>query len=349
MKKHKVAVLGATGAVGQRFLDLLADHPYFEVVALCGSDRSAGKKYRESALWLLGSDIPPKYLDMEVLPADPLKIPQEVEIIFSAIPSEAARDIEGSFASAGYKVFSNTRTYRMEKDVPLIVPEVNASHIALIENQKRRGWKGFIVTNPNCIVVPLVIALKPLDDAFGVKDVIVSTMQAVSGAGYPGVASLDIIDNVIPYIQGEEPKIITETQKILGSMTAARTDIAISPSCHRVGSVDGHLIDARISLKEKADLSEVKSALRNFKAETQGMNLHSSPDPVIVVRDEENRPQPKLDRMQGRGMAISVGRIREDEVLKNGIKMEILGHNTIRGAAGGSILNAEYYIAKYTV
>ncbi len=347
MKKYKVAILGATGAVGQRFVSLLQDHPYFEIAALCGSERSAGGAYKDMTHWIIGPDIPQDIKDQEVLRPDPQNMPDGISFVFSAIPSEVAHEVEGAFAKEGYKVFSNTRTYRMEEDVPLIVPEVNADHMALIEKQKARGWKGCIVTNPNCIAIPLALALKPLHDSFLVRRVIVSTMQAISGAGYPGVSALDIVDNVVPFISGEEAKVISETQKILGDI-GTKAEIAISPSCHRVGSIDGHLIDAHISLGKRASSEEVKSALRNFRGRLFGMNLPSAPEPLIVVREEENRPQPKLDRMAGKGMAITIGRVREDEVLENGVKMEILGHNTIRGAAGCAILNAEYYVHNYT-
>lgn len=341
MQKHKIALLGATGAVGQRFLDLLQNHPYFETAALCGSERSAGKKYKDAVNWIVSKDIPEKYKEMEVILPDPSKIPERVEIIFSAIPPEAAKDIEGGLAKAGYKIFSNTRTFRMEEDVPLLVAEINADKINIIEKQKDRGWKGFIVTNPNCIAIPLSIALKPIYDAFGIKQAVVSTMQAISGAGYPGVASLDIVDNVIPFIGGEEPKVISETQKILDAK------FPISPSCHRVAVIDGHMIDARISLEKKASPKEVKEVLRLFKGQTEGLNLPSAPSEIISVREEDARPQPRVDRMAGNGMGITVGRVREGEVLENEIKMIILGHNTIRGAAGCSLLNAEYYLKKF--
>ena len=285
MKKISVAVLGATGAVGQRFVSLLHNHPYFEIAALCGSSRSAGGVYKEKTNWLIGPSIPERVASMEVILPDPSCMPEAVSIVFSAIPSETAIEIEGAFAKEGYKVFSNTRTYRMEKDVPLVVPEVNADHIALVETQKARGWKGFIVTNPNCIAIPLAIALKPLYDLFGVRKVIVSTMQAISGAGYPGVPALDIIDNVIPFISGEETKVISETQKILGQI-GKDADIAISPSCHRVASIDGHLIDAHISLGKRAEIHDVKRALTDFKGAISGMNLPSAATEISLVSSD---------------------------------------------------------------
>ena len=347
---YNVAILGATGAVGQRFLQLLEHHPWFTVKALMGSEHSVGKLYRDATQWMLESELPTCYADMKLVSSHTTALPPDIDIIFSAIPAEAAREIEGAFAKAGYSVFSNTRTYRMEKDIPLMVPEVNPLHLALIKQQSRRGWKGCIITNPNCIVIPLVMALKPLHDAFGVTHVIVSTMQAISGAGYPGVASLDIVDNIIPYIADEEEKIITETQKILGTPKAPAR-IKISPSCHRVAVVDGHTIDARIGLQRPATATEIIEVLRNYTNPLASLNLPSSPASCLTVLEAPNRPQPKLDRMRGNGMTVCVGRIRPDEVLQNGIKMIILGHNTIRGAAGGAILNAEYYLAqkKYRV
>jgi len=341
MKKIGVGILGATGMVGQRFLQLLISHPYFEIKSLMAQKEFVGKKFKDVCNWMISREIPEEIREMPIKGALPEAISEDgVEIIFSAVPAKVAKELEPKFAWAGYKVFSNASAFRMEEDVPLLMVEVNPQDLELIEKQKeKRGWKGFIVTNPNCTTIILTLVLKPLLDAFGIEKVIVSTMQALSGAGYPGVPSLDIIDNVFPYIENEEEKVETEPLKILGKK------FQISASCHRVATSDGHLEDLHISFSKKVNIKEVKEALENFNLNFK--KLPSSPEKLIIVRDEISRPQPKLDRLAGNGFSVTVGRIREDKALENGIKMNIFGHNTIRGAAGQSILNAEYWVEKY--
>lgn len=335
MEKIRVGVLGATGAVGQRFVELLDCHPIFELKTLMAQKEFAGRPYAEVCKWFISREMPKAVFSMPVKIGEPESLKDEgVEIIFSAIPADIARDLEPKFAMAGYKIFSKASTFRMEKDTPLLVAEINPDKMELLKvQQKKRGWSGFISTDPNCSTIILSLVLKPLLDAFGINEVIVSTMQAVSGAGYPGVPSLDVIDNVLPYIGGEEDKMEKEPLKILDA------DFKISASCHRVGTTDGHLEDLHISLKRRASVEEIKKVLSDFGKNLK--KLPSSPEKVIIVTDDPCRPQPKLDRIAGNGMSITVGRIREDKVLKNGVKMNILGHNTIRGAAGQSILNAE--------
>ncbi len=348
MNKIKVGVLGATGAVGQRFVQLLEGHPYFELTTLAASDRSAGRFYRDACTWYLGSDMPAYAKDKIVVATDPKQFPNDVKIIFSAMPAEYALEVEAAFAKAGCYVFSKTKTYRMEDDIPLIITEVNHDHLRILEAQKKkRGWSGAIITSPNCSTIGLVMALKPIDDAFGIDTCIVSTMQALSGAGYPGVPSMAILDNVIPYIGGEEEKIETETYKILGTYRdgiITPSSIKVSASCHRVAVIDGHLEDVHLSLKKEASIEDIKKCLSSFTSAAQKLGLPSAPRHPIVVRTENDRPQPRIDRDEGKGMSVVVGRIRKDEVLKNGIKMNVLSHNTIRGAAGASILDAELFV-----
>jgi len=338
MKKIGVAVLGATGMVGQRFIQLLINHPYFEIRGLMAQKEFVGKRYREVCNWIISEEIPSEVREISIKEASPEAIADDnVEIVFSAVPAEAAKELEPRFAWAGYKVFSNASAFRMEKDVPLLMAEVNPSHLALIKEQReKRGWKGFIVTNPNCTTIVLTLVLKPLLDNFGIGRIVVSTMQALSGAGYPGVASLDILDNVLPYIKNEEEKVEEEPLKILDA------NFKISVSCHRVAVIDGHLEDLHISFPQKVEVEKVKETLENFGSDFK--RLPSSPEKLIIVREESFRPQPRLDRMAGNGFSITVGRIREDRALENGIKMNIFGHNTIRGAAGQSVLNAEYWV-----
>ncbi|MBN2066841.1 MAG: aspartate-semialdehyde dehydrogenase [Candidatus Diapherotrites archaeon] len=347
MKKTKVAVLGATGMVGQRFLALLENNPYFEVSALCASERSAGKEYREavSGRWAVEGEIPEKFAEMPVEKCEP---GIDAEIVFGALDSSIAEPIEQAFAKEGYAVSSNTRCHRMCEDIPLVIPEVNAGHLEIIEEQKKnRKWGGFIVTNPNCSTIAMVLGLHPLQKAFGLEKISVTTMQALSGAGYPGVSSLDILDNVIPHIGGEEGKMESEPLKIWGELKGGKfenADMKISAHCNRVNVKDGHLETISLSLKKKASLDEVKKALKEFRAEPQELNLPSAPKQPVILMEEENRPQPRLDRMLEKGMASVVGRIREDKIFD--YKMLILGHNTIRGAAGCAILNAELLKAK---
>ncbi len=342
MKKYRVGILGATGTVGQRFCRLLEDHPQFEITALAASDRSAGKPYEEACAWKLPGRIPAAVRDIVVQPIEP---PLDCDIVFSSLPSSVARETEEAFARAGYPVISNSSSYRMDEDVPLLIPEINGDHVGLIEKQKEnRGFtKGFIVTNPNCAVMSFAPPLAALHGRFGVEEVAVTTLQAISGAGYPGVASLDITDNVFPYIAGEEPKVEIEAQKILGRLGSngiEKADFTVSAQCFRVNVVDGHTASVRVNLRETATLEEVVEAMRTFPS----LDLHSSPARFIDVTNEPSRPQPKLDRDTGNGMTVTVGRVFPDTVFD--YKFVALSHNTVRGAAGGAVLNAELLISK---
>jgi aspartate-semialdehyde dehydrogenase len=340
----KAAVLGATGNVGQIFVQLLEGHPWFEVSVVAASERSEGRTYREASRWRQSTPIPEAVAELDVAPIDPQAV-KDVDIVFSALPSAVARKAEEDFASAGYVIVSNASAHRMDPDVPLLNPEINCSHVSLIEEQRRkRKWDGAIVTNPNCAATALSLPLKPIYDEFDIKNLFVSTMQAISGAGYPGVSALDIVDNVIPYIGGEEDKVETETQKILGSPSKP-ADFKVSASCHRVATLDGHLEAVFVETKKTAEPNAVTVAMENFVGEPQKLKLPSAPEKPLVVRQEENRPQTRLDRMEGKGMSAVVGRIRKDPVL-NGVKFVVLGHNTIRGAAGCGVLNAEYLKVK---
>ncbi|MCC6312936.1 MAG: aspartate-semialdehyde dehydrogenase [Thermomicrobiales bacterium] len=334
-----VAVLGATGSVGQRFIQLLADHPWFRVAELVASERSAGRRYGEIAPWRLSADLPEAAADLPVLDFDAdLQSP----LVFSALPGEVAGEIEERMARQGRALFSNSSAHRMDPDVPLLLAEVNPDHARAIEVQRaNRDWSGFIVANSNCSAMHLVLALKPLQDAFGLEAVSVVTMQAVSGAGYPGVPSLDMIDNVVPFIPTEEEKMTEETQKILGRFDGAFTpaDLVMTAQCNRVPVRDGHTECVSVRLGSSPAVEEVAAALANFTARPQEMELPSAPARPIVVRTEPNRPQPVLDRDTERGMASVVGRLRICPLL--GYKFVVLGHNTVRGAAGASVLNAE--------
>lgn len=341
-KKYRVGILGATGTVGQRFVQLLQGHPQFEVTALAASDRSSGKRYAEACAWKLAGYIPESVSDILVQPIEP---PIDCDIVFSSLPSTVARETEEAFARAGYPVISNSSSYRMDEDVPLLIAEVNHDHVGLIDTQReRRGLgKGFIVTNPNCAVVSVAPPLAALHQRFGIESAVITTLQAISGAGYPGVSSMDIIDNVIPYIAGEEPKVETETQKILGQFAdgaVSKADFSVSAQCFRVNVLDGHTASVRVDLKNKATLEEVLEAMRSFP----GLDLYSSPSVFIDVTDEPTRPQPRLDRDSGSGMTITVGRVFPDNVFD--YRFVALSHNTIRGAAGAAILNAELLIHK---
>jgi len=346
--KRRVAILGATGAVGQRFVQLLQGHPWFKIGVLAASERSAGKRYRDACNWILESDMPPEIGEMPVVNTDVKSVSKagNVDLIFSSLPGEIAGKIEEEFA-VEYPVFSKAAAHRLEEDVPLIIPEVNPDHIALVPIQrKNRGWSGFISTDPNCSTIQLVITLKPLM-SFGLRKVVVSTMQALSGAGYPGVASLDIIDNVVPFISKEEEKMESETLKILGAFDGSEVrwaKIAISTSCNRVDVKDGHMESVFVELEGKPSVEEVKNAFRSFRGEPQTLGLPSAPDKPIVLREEANRPQPRYDRDEGGGMSVVVGRVRSDPVMT--LKYMCLGHNTIRGAAGAAILSAELMAAK---
>jgi aspartate-semialdehyde dehydrogenase len=343
-KKYRVGILGATGMVGQRFIQLLVDHPQFEVTAVAASDRSQGKAYGKACTWRLGGETP---ANVRHLPVQPPAPPLDCDLVFSSLPGEIARETEASFAAAGCPVISNSSAFRMDEDVPLLIPEVNHGHLAMLERQKAKYPRGgFIVTNPNCSAVGLALALAPLHAAFGVEAAIATTLQALSGAGYPGVASLDILDNVVPYIASEEEKMESETTKILGRLQDARLELAplkVSAQCHRVNVADGHMVAVRVKLARKASLDDVRGALASFRSLPQELGLHSAPARPIVVREEQDRPQPKLDRDAGNGMTATVGRLKPDSVLD--YRFVVLSHNTIRGAAGAAILNAELLIA----
>jgi aspartate-semialdehyde dehydrogenase len=330
--------------VGQRFIELLVDHPQFEVTAVAASDRSQGKTFGEACTWRLSGEMPDAVRSLPVGPPAP---PLDCDLVFSSLPGEIARETEGSFAAAGYPVISNSSAFRMDEDVPLLIPEVNHEHIGLLKRQRSKYPQGgFIVTNPNCSTIMVALALAPLHAAFGVESCVATTLQALSGAGYPGVASLDIIDNVLPFIGGEEEKIETETVKILGRFNESRIDpapMAVSAQCHRVNVADGHMAAVRVKFARKPSLADLRDTLTSFRSLPQELGLHSAPANPITIRDEENRPQPKLDRDAGKGMTITVGRIKPDSVLD--YRLVALSHNTIRGAAGAAILNAELLVA----
>jgi aspartate-semialdehyde dehydrogenase len=343
MSRIKVAVLGATGTVGQRFIQLLHAHPWFEIAALTGSERTAGRSYGETGRWVLDMDMPATIRDMPVLSSD---APLDTPLVFSALPASEAEAVEPRLAAAGHIVCSNASSYRMSPDVPLLIPEVNPEHLALIDQQrKQRGWSGAIITNPNCTSAPATMALRPLLDAFGLNKVILVSMQALSGAGYPGVPSYDALDNVIPFINGEEPKVEREPRKMLGTLRStevAPAEFVISAQCNRVPVLEGHLECLSVQLQRQATPEEVVAALREFRAVPQELELPSAPPQPIIVRDEPDRPQIRRDRDAGSGMATVVGRVRPCPILD--YKFVALAHNTIRGAAGGSVLNAELMV-----
>lgn len=341
-----VTVLGATGVVGQRFVERLAPHPRFEVRHLAASEASAGKRYAEACSWRLGS-LAYGGLEDELIKAC---TPDDAfsPVVFSALDSGPARDIEPAFAAAGALVFSNASAYRMAEDVPLLVPEVNADHLAMLDVQRNeRGWQGGIVCNPNCTATVLVMGLAPLHEAFGIEAVMMTSMQGVSGAGYPGVASLDILGNIIPYIGSEEEKVQEETPKMLGGFADGRftpADFEISALCHRAAVVDGHMEAVSVRLRGSPKPADVQEAMRSWNPEPQQLGLHSAPVPPIKLHAQPDRPQPRLDVERTGGMPVHVGRIRACPLL--GIKFSLLGHNTQRGAAGASVLNAELAEAK---
>jgi len=340
-RKYRVGILGATGAVGQKFIEILEGHPWFDITALAASDRSAGKPYREAANWIVSRPIPAAVAEREVVEARP---DLDCDFVFSGLTADVAGDIERTFAEAGYPVISNARNYRMQDDVPLLIPEVNPTHTALIE-QQRWGAGGFIVTNPNCSTVGLVCALRPLVDAFGVEAVQVTTLQALSGAGYPGVSALDALGNVMPYIGGEEDKMATEPLKLLGRLVGDRIEparFAISAQCNRVPVLDGHLECISVRLGREAGAAEVRDAFLHFQSPISGIGLPSTPERLLHVFDEAPFPQPRRHVELGRGMTVSIGRIRPCPVLD--VKFVALVHNTVRGAAGGAVLNAELLI-----
>ena len=337
MDAIEVGVLGATGMVGQQFVSRLARHPWFRCTWLAASERSEGKPYKSVAPWKLTTPIPDGAADRLVEACVPGKGPK---VVFSGLDASVAGEIEGAFAAAGHIVVSNARNFRMDPFVPLLIPEINADHLALIAEQRRaKGWPGAIVTNPNCSTIVLAMALAPLRP-FRIKAVIVSTMQAVSGAGYPGVPSLDILGNVVPFIGGEEEKMQSETLKILGS-DGGRVPYSAVVSAHtnRVPVIDGHTMTVSVAFEQKPAIEAIKEAMRTFAGKPQELSLPTAPQPPLVVTEEPNRPQPRLDADLGGGMAITIGRLRECPVMH--AKFVALGHNTIRGAAGAAILNAE--------
>ena len=345
MKKLEVGILGATGMVGQRFVSLLEGHPWFELAWLAASDRSAGKTYAEACSWRLRDPMPAGARELMVHECTPggQSKGQIPLLLFSSLDSKVAGEVEQAFARAGHVVVSNSSNHRMDADVPLLIPEVNPDHLALVRAQRHeRGWKGMIVTNPNCTAVGLVMSLAPLEKAFGVAKVLMTSMQAVSGAGYPGVPTLDILGNVIPYIGGEEEKVEQETKKLLGKLSDGHVhpaDFAVSAHCNRVLVEDGHTESISVALKSRASVEDLLEAWRSFRALPQERKLPSAPAHPIVVCEEKDRPQPKFDVNAEDGMATVVGRVRPCPVLQ--FKYTALSHNTVRGAAGAAVLNAE--------
>ena len=339
MDRIPVGILGATGMVGQEFVNFLEDHPWFDLTWLGASDRSAGKPYREATTWRLGGETPAYVRDIIVSDSKPEGAPL---LVFSAMDASVATEIERAFAGSGRTIVSNSRNHRMEHDVPLLVPEINPDHLKLLPGQqKKRGWKGQIVTNPNCSTIVLVMALAPLKK-FGIKRILVTTMQAISGAGYPGVASMDINANVIPFIGNEEEKMEQETQKILGSLSdsaVAPLTAQVSASCNRVPVVDGHTLSVSVEFEKKPSEGEILAAFRGWRGLPQERGLPSAPPCPVIYMTENDRPQPRRDAERENGMAVFVGRLRTCPVLD--YKFIALGHNTVRGAAGAAVLNAE--------
>ena len=345
MEKIRVAILGATGLVGQRFVQLLYNHPWFELEVLTASEQRVGLKYSEAVHWMWSQDPPEEVSEIRVSRTSYESV-KDVDIVFSALPSSIAASVEVELAKRGKIIVSNTSSFRMDSDVPLINPEVNYEHLKLIEVQReKRGWEGFIVKNPNCTTAILTLTLKPLLDEYGVSSVRVSTMQALSGAGYRGVYSMDIIDNIIPYIKEEEEKVHRETKKILGVLEDKRVEysgIKVSASCHRVPVLEGHLESVFIELNKRPEsLDEVIRSFEEFKSKPQELKLPTAPIHPVIVRREIDRPQPRFDRIVERGMSVVVGRVRWSETSDKEIKYLVLGSNTIRGAAGAAVLIAE--------
>jgi aspartate-semialdehyde dehydrogenase len=334
----KAAILGATGLVGQRFIQLLNDHEWFDVTTLTGSERSSGVLFGDAVNWRMETRLKKEVAELRVQPSEPKDV--DADVVFSALPAEQAQGIEEDFAREGFAVVSNASAHRMDPDVPLMNPEANFTHLSLIDEQRRkRKWDGAIVTNPNCTTAVLTLSLKPISTTFGLRNVIMSSMQALSGAGYPGVASLDITDNVIPFINEEEEKVQRETQKILGGVGHS-AEFNVSTSCHRVPVIDGHTEAVFVQTEKPASPEEVARCMREFTAEPQKLKLPTAPERPLVVRQEHDRPQPRFDRNEGHGMSVVVGRVRSDPVF-SGVKYIALGHNTIRGAAGCAVLIAE--------
>ena len=344
-RKLPVAVLGATGAVGQAFIRLLADHPWFELAEVAASERSAGKSYADAARWIGDDAIPERVAGMPVTACDPKQVRSPV--VFSALDSSVAGEAEAAFAKAGRVVLSNAKNYRMEEDVPLVIAEVNPGHLDVLDAQRKgRGWSGAIVTNGNCAAIAAVLPLAPLHEQFGVRRVFAATMQAVSGAGYPGVASLDILGNVIPYIKDEEPKLEAEIRKFLGTSGNGRiSEAAIGVSSHtnRVPVEHGHTIVMSVELGERAGIERIRAAIANWRGAPEACGLPSSPERPLVLAEGADRPQPRRDVDAGHGMTVTVGRVRPDPIYD--VRLVALGHNIVRGAAGASVLNAELMAA----
>ncbi len=342
--KIPVCILGATGTVGQKFVRLLSDHPWFEIAAVAASSASAGKRFGDVVRWREQSDLPPAIADLTIAECAP---PLPGAVAFSALDAEVAAPIEQAFARAGAYVVTNTRTHRMEPDVPLLIPEANADHLVLIDRQREaRGWSGAILANPNCSTAALALALAPLHRAFTIERLFVSTMQAVSGAGYPGVPSLDVLGNVIPHIGGEEEKIERESRKILGALGPVGVepaDFAVSAHTNRVAVIDGHLETVSVGFRRRVTPEDAIAVLKEFRGSPCVAGLPSSPNPPVEVDARADRPQPRLDLDRGRGMAVTVGRIRPCPILD--LRMVVLGHNTIRGAAGQAVQIAELLVA----
>lgn len=344
-KKIPVGILAATGAVGQRFVQHLVDHPWFEITAVTGSERTAGRPYGEGVNWLLPGDPPEKIANMIVQPTEPNL---DAPIVFSALPSAEARELEPQFAKAGYGVLTNASPYRMDPYVPLLIPEVNPDHSGIIPHQQREyGWDGFIVANANCSTTSIVLPLQILHQAVGVETAVVVTLQAISGAGYPGVSSMDIMDNVIPYIGGEDGKLESEPRKLCGAYADGQirlADFKISAHANRVPVMDGHLGSVSVKLAQRLSAEAAVALFTEWQPPQICRDLPSMPDPVLIYRPEEDRPQPRLDRDSGNGLAWTVGRVRECPV--NDVRFLAMTHNTLRGAASGSVLNAELLVTQ---
>ncbi|HYC51810.1 MAG TPA: aspartate-semialdehyde dehydrogenase [Gemmatimonadaceae bacterium] len=344
-KRVPVAVLGATGAVGQAFVRLLANHPWFELIEVAASERSAGRAYAEATRWIGDDAIPSHIAKLTVLACDPGVV--TAPVVFSALDSSVAGDAEQAFARAARVVLSNAKNHRMDVDVPLVIAEVNPGHLAVLDQQRRnRKWSGAIVTNGNCAAIAAVLPLAPLHESFGVTRVFIATMQAVSGAGYPGVASLDILGNVIPYIKDEEPKLEAEVRKFLGTQGPTGLEdasIGVSSHTNRVPVEHGHTVVMSVELKRKAGIDDIQSVMREWRGASEAQGLPSSPERALVVAEQPDRPQPRRDLDAGHGMTVTVGRVRPDPMFD--VRLAALGHNIVRGAAGASVLNAELMAA----
>jgi aspartate-semialdehyde dehydrogenase len=344
VRRRRVAVLGATGAVGQAFIRLLSNHPWFELVEVAASERSAGKSYGDATRWIGGDAMPTNVREMTVQPCDPNSI--SAEIVFSALDSAAAQDAEPAFARAGKVVLTNAKNYRMDPDVPLVIAEVNPSHLGVLEAQRRnRGWSGAIVANGNCASIIAALPLAPIHERFGIANVFAVTMQAVSGAGYPGVPSLDVLGNVIPFIKDEEPKIEAEIQKFLGtveSSTIRSAGFGVSAHANRVPVENGHTVCLSVALETRADPHDVERAIADWRGAEAARGLPSAPAQAVLVSEEPDHPQPRRHVDTGNGMTVVVGRVRADPILD--VKLVVMGHNIVRGAAGASVLNAELMV-----